>query len=257
MRTEGPARPAAGSIDVVRLPARPALSAADFERVSTGLAATLPDLRMRELFRLRPDLLDGADYLVAATDSATDRVVGVLASRWLELPSGRTCLHILVQFVGAAYRGGSIFRRSWALHFAELLAEGHEFPEVLVLKTYNPVAYCAMQAFSGHPQAAFHPQPAGPAASAARLRSLAVEVAAAVAPGAPFDAEAGALRGIGVPPDLYPRIPACSEPAVSDYFARTVRPGDRVLCVLHARTAAARQAILAALGLGRAAVGHY
>lgn len=256
MRTDRPARSATDPIDVVRLTTRPALSAADFDRVRTGLAETLPDLRMPELFRLRPDLLDGADYLVAATDTATDRVVGVLASRWLELPSGRPCLHILVQFVGAAYRGGSIFRRSWALHFAELLAEGHEFPEVLALKTYNPVAYCAMRAFSGHPQAAFHPQPAGPAASPPQLRALAVEVAAAVAPGEPFDAEAGTLRGIGVPHDLYPRIPACSEPAVSDYFARTVRPGDRVLCVLHVTTAAARQAILAALGLRRAAVGH-
>jgi hypothetical protein len=226
MRTDGPAGPAADPIDVVRLPTRPVLSAADFDRV------------------------------IAATDTATGRVIGVLASRWLELPSGRPCVHILVQFVGTAYRGGSIFRRSWALHFAELLAEGHEFPEVLALKTYNPVAYCAMYAFSGHPEAAFHPQPAGPAASAPRLRSLAVEVAAAVAPGDPFDAEAGALRGVGVPRDLYPRIPDCSEAAVGDYFARTVAPGDRVLCVLHAPTAAARQAILAALGLRPAAVGH-
>jgi hypothetical protein len=255
MSIDMPVGPAADPVEVVRLPTRPALSAAAFDRVRTGLAETLPDLRMRELFRLRPDLLDDADYLVAATDTASGRVVGVLASRWLELPSGRPCLHILVQFVGAAYRGGSIFRRSWAVHFAELLAEGHEFPEVLALKTYNPVAYCAMYAFSGHPDAAFHPQPAGPAASPPPLRSLAVEVAGAVAPGEPFDAEAGVLRGIGVPRDLYPRIPACTEPAVGDYFARTVRPGDRVLCVLHVPTTAARRAILGALGLRPAAVG--
>lgn len=256
MRTDRAAGAAPDPIDIARLASRPALSAADFDRVRTGLAETLPDLRMRELFRLRPGLLDRADYLVAATDTAADRVVGVLASRWLELPSGRPCLHILVQFVGAAYRGGSIFRRSWALHFAELLAEGHEFPEVLVLKTYNPVAYCAMHAFSRHPDAGFHPQPEGPAASSPQLRSLAIEVAAAVAPGEPFDAEAGVLRGIGVPRDLYPRIPACSEPAVSDYFARTVRPGDRVQCVLHVPTVAARQSILAALALRTVAAGH-
>jgi hypothetical protein len=234
---------------VVRLPTRPRLSPEDCERVHAGLAAALPDLRMRELFRLRPDLFRNADYLVAAVDPRLDRVVGVLASQWVELPTGRPCLHILAQFVGARYRGGSVFRRSWTLHFAELLAEGHRFPEVVVLKTYNPVAYCAMYAFSGHEEIRFHPEPGGAHSGDAGMRRLAEEVAATISPGHPFDPATSVIRGVGVPADLYPAIPACSVEPVSAYFRRSVRPGDRVLCVLHVPTEAGVQAILSALGL--------
>lgn len=252
MPDDSAAGPVTDPVSVIRLPTRPRLSAEDSEWVAAGLVAAMPGLRMRELLTVRPDLLADADYLVAAVDVRIDRVVGVLASQWAALPSGRPCLHIQVQFVGDAYRSGSIFRRSWALHFAELVAEGHDFPEVVVLKTYNPVAYCAINAFSGHPEIAFYPAPAGPPTGDPELGALAAEVARTIAPRHRFDPATGVIHGVGNPRDLYAELPSCSVQPVNDYFTRSTHPGDRVLCVLHVPTRAGRQAILAALGLATA-----
>jgi hypothetical protein len=212
------------------------------EWLVTGLVAALPGLKLRELFELRRDMLLDADFLVAAVDRSRDQIVGLLTSRLVELPPEREFLHIMVQFVGDGYRQGRVFRRSWASHFTRLLAERGRFPEIIVLKTYNPVAYCAMRAFSRHPEIGFYPADAG-------LRALAAEIAGTVSPDHPFDPETGVISGVGVPVDLYTERPLSSVPEANDYFARHLRPGDRALCVLHVPTPAGQHAILSALGV--------
>ena len=218
------------------------LSADTAEWLVTGLVAALPALKLRELFELRRDMLLDADYVVAAVDRPRDQVVGVLTSRLVELPPGRDFLHIMVQFVGEGYRQGTVFRRSWASHFTRLLAERVPFPEVIVLKTYNPVAYCAMRAFSRHPEIGFYPGNAG-------LRGLAAEIAANLSPDHPFDPGTGVISGVGVPVDLYRERPESSAAEANDYFARHLQPGDRALCMLHVPTPSGQHAILSALGV--------
>ncbi len=246
-REAGPGTPApigGGTVEVRALPPGRELDPATEHWIVDGLVDAMPDLRARELFTLRRDMLTEAEYIVLGVDRERDAVVSLLTSRWAKLPSGRTALHVMTQFVGDAYRHGAVFGHSWTAHFTRLLADGGPFPEVIALKTYNPVAYCAMNAFSGHPEISMYPDPARPAASA-----LAAEVAEAVAPGHPFDAAHGVLPGIGRPVDLYRQRPTSSAEAVNAYFAAHLEPGDRVLCVLHAPTAAGRHAVLRALGI--------
>ncbi|MEU4210788.1 hypothetical protein AB0F13_12480 [Streptomyces sp. NPDC026206] len=213
-----------------------------------GLVEAMPGLRARELFALRRDMLAEAGYIVVAVDPQRDAVVALLTSRWVPLPSGRPCLHVMTQFVGDAYRHGAIFGRSWAAHFARLLAEGRPFPEVIALKTYNPVVHCAMNAFAVHPGVRLYPDLTG--AHDAAL-PLVTEVAGAVAPGHPFDAGRCVFPGAGRPVDLYRERPLSSAEAANAYFGRHLVPGDRMLCVLHAPTPAGQHGILTALGLAR------
>ncbi|GAA0477330.1 hypothetical protein GCM10009544_44140 [Streptomyces stramineus] len=234
-------------MEVRALPPGRELDPATERWIVDGLVEAMPDLRARELFAERRDMLTEAEYVVLGVDRERDAVVSLLTSRWAKLPSGRTALHVMTQFVGDAYRHGAIFGHSWTAHFTRLLADGGPFPEVIALKTYNPVAYCAMHAFSAHPEISMYPDPAGAPAPAAR--ALAAEVAEALAPGHPFDAGRGVLPGIGRPVDLYRQRPTSSAEAVNAYFAAHLAPGDRMLCVLHAPTAAGRRAVLAALGI--------
>lgn len=252
---EGPAGRDGTGTTVSCVPTRPALSARDERRLVDGLVAALPDLRMRELFELRRDMLVDADYLVATVADGDDQVVGVLASKWVELPSGRRCLHVLMQMVGGQHRRGVVFRRSWARHFGQLLREGAPLPEVVVLKTYNPVAYCAIRAFARAPETAFYPDvdSGGGVVPDPRLERLAAEAAATISPAHAFDPATGVIRGVGEPKDLYREVPLSSVGSVNTYFGRAARPGDRVLCLLHVPSAAGWRVILPALGLPDAA----
>ncbi|WP_391530308.1 hypothetical protein, partial [Candidatus Frankia nodulisporulans] len=62
--------------------------------------------------------------------------------------------------------------------------------------------------------------------------ALAREIAAALAPHAPFAASSGRLTGIGVPRDLYRTRPRCDDARVNAHFERHTEPGDRILCVV-------------------------
>ncbi|MEU6890865.1 hypothetical protein ABZ934_03560 [Streptomyces sp. NPDC046557] len=233
-------------VEVTALPPGRELPGETEKWIVDGLVETMPGLQARQLFTFRRDMLTEADYIVVGVDRERDRVVSLLTSHWAEIPSGRSCLHVMIQFVGDAYRNGPVFGQSWSVHFARLLAEGRPFPEVIALKTYNPVVHCAMSAFSGHPDIDMYPDLAGEDDSQA---ALAAEVAAVLAPGAPFDVARGVIRGIGRPRDLYRERPTSYVPEANAYFERHAAPGDRVLCLLHAPTRDGAHAILTALGL--------
>ncbi|WP_093798654.1 hypothetical protein [Streptomyces sp. Wb2n-11] len=233
-------------VEVLTLPPGRELPTETEKWIVDGLVLAMPGLHTRQLFTLRRDMLTEADHVVIGVDRQRDRVVALLTSRWAEIPSGRPCLHIMIQFVGDAYRNGAIFKESWARHFARLLADGRPFPEVIALKTYNPVVHCAMSAFSGHPDVSMYPDLAGKDDSQA---ALAAEVSEALAPGAAFDPVRGVVPGIGRPVDLYRERPLSHVPEANRYFAEHAEPGDRVLCLLHVPTQAGAHSILTALGL--------
>ncbi|MEW2633573.1 hypothetical protein AB0903_18420 [Streptomyces sp. NPDC048389] len=233
-------------VEVLTLPPGRELPTETEKWIVDGLVLAMPGLHTRQLFTLRRDMLTEADHVVIGVDRDLDRVVALLTSRWAEIPSGRSCLHIMIQFVGDAYRNGAIFKESWAQHFARLLADGRPFPEVIALKTYNPVVHCAMSAFSGHPDISMYPDLAGKDDSGA---VLAAEVAEALAPGAAFDPARGVVPGIGRPIDLYRERPLSHVPEANRYFAEHAEPGDRVLCLLHVPTWTGAHSILTALGV--------
>jgi hypothetical protein len=231
------------------LPPGRELSAATERWLVAGLAAALPDLRVRRLFALRRDMLTDADHLICAVDPEHGTAVGLLAAHWIVLPSGRSCLHVTIQFIGERQRHGSVFRRSWAELFTRLRDEGLGFPDVVALKTYNPVVHCAMSAFGAHPEIGLYPRVDPSSGSTPVAPDLVAEVAEAVAAGAPLDADHGVIRAIGRPADLYLRRPVSAMPRVDAYFGAHTQPGDRILCLLDFTTSPAKEAVLTALGV--------
>lgn len=209
-----------------------------------GLTTTLPDLRLSALFAARRDMFREAHVITAATDTRTGTAVGALSSRWCALPSGRPFLHILTQFVGTEYQHGAVFRRSWRDHFTAL----GTVPELITLKTYNPVVYCAMHAFTRVPGVSLYPDVSPADGQDPAMADLAAQLAATVSAGHVFVPETGVIRGVGVPRDLYRRMPLSSREAANSYFGATTQPGDRILCVLCLPGVRAREQIRAVFG---------
>lgn len=210
-----------------------------------GLTAALPELRMSALFATRRDMFREADVITVATDTTTGTAVGALTSRWCALPSGRRFLHILTQFVGTQYQHGVVFRRSWHDHFTSL----GTVPELIVLKTYSPIVYCAMRAFTRVPGVTLYPDVSPAGSQDLVMANLAVQIAEAVANRHVFVPEIGVIRNVGMPQDLYRQMPRSSHEPANAYFSAAVRPGDRVLCVLHASSEEAREHIRTAFGV--------
>lgn len=210
-----------------------------------GMVEVMPDLRMDELVRLRPALFREPEHLVVARDAEADVPLAVLGSSWQFTAAGERFLHIGVQFVAARLRGGDTFRLSWLEHMAAVLASGH-FPSWSALKTFNPVAYCAMRDYGRLPGAVMYPevQMDSPGRDAA-LDSVAQCIAGALAPAHAFDPAVGVIRGIGVPRDLYRERPHCRDEQVNAHFAEHVAVGDRQLCIVHVRSKETEAAIMA------------
>ena len=209
-----------------------------------GLITALPGLKMADLFAIRRDMFREADLVTVATAVPGGTAVGALASRWCALPSGDEFLHVLTQFVGERYQRGPVFRQSWGSHFTAL----GSVPDVIALKTYNPIVYCAMRAFTRIPGVTLYPEITPGAGQDPVMARLAGQVASAVGNAHAFVPQTGVISGIGVPRDLYPELPRSSSREANDYFAATARPGDRVLCVLRVPDRRAGGFILSAFG---------
>lgn len=229
-------------------PSRDGLTPDDEEWITDGLTAALPGLKMGTLFTLRRDMFREADLITLVTESAGGTVVGALSSRWCAYPSGGKFLHIMTQFVAERYQGSAAFASSWGGHLTRLFSDWGEFPGLFVLKTYNPIAYCAMRAFTRCPGVTFYPDVKAERQDASTM-ATAAEVASAISPGHSFIPETGIIRGAGEPADLYPALPVSRNQRVNDYFAATAVPGDRMLCMLSVPTPEAAGMILGAFGL--------
>lgn len=210
-----------------------------------GLTAALPELRMSSLFATRRDMFRAADVITVATDTKTGTAVGALSSRWCALPSGRRFLHILTQFVGTRYQHGVVFRRSWHDHFTSL----GTVPELIVLKTYNPIVYCAMHAFTRIPGVMLYPDISSAGWQDPVMANLAVQIAEAIAARHAFVPEMGVIQSVGIPQDLYRQMPQSSHELANAYFRAAAQPGDRVLCVLHVSCEQARERIRTAFSV--------
>jgi|SRR5580658_624854 hypothetical protein len=216
--------------------------------LTSGLIRSLPSLRMAALFALRRDMFRDADLITAAVGH-DGSAIGALSSRWTGGLSGdESFLHILTQFVGEDYQGSPVFRDCWGAHLAALARSERGVPGLFVLKTYNPIVFCAMRAFTFIPGVWMYPDIRLKTQQSAAAQ-LAAEVAAIVSPGCAFSPETAVIAGAGIPADLYPDLPPSADLAVNEYFAAATRPGDRVLCLFGAPTMATRRAILGAFGI--------
>jgi hypothetical protein len=238
----------AGSVRIVNLvPARD-LTGEREQWLVDGLVAALPGMRMADLFAQRRDMLHDADLVTVATVGGPDgELVGLLASGWGVSTIGEEFLHVTSQFVGERYRHGRVFRASWAAHFAQVCALRGDVPGLTVLKTCNPLVYCAMRAFTRLPGITMYPDITAREQDPDLVRR-AVAVARSIAPSHGFAGRTGVIHGIGIPEDLYITTPLAADRRVNSYFARTTGPSDRILCLLAIPSKAAAERVLRTLG---------
>ncbi len=232
------------SVDIVNLEPAVELTPEREAWLVDGLVEALPSLRLRALFEQRRDMFTEADLITVAVAKPSATVIGALCSRWSTTDHGARFLYVTTQFVGDAHQHGVVFRQSWMAHLEAVYAGPWGFPAVTALKTYNPKVFCAMRALSHASHAGFYPSLDPSLDNASDIVELAESVAGAVAPGHRFDRRTGVIAGVGVPPDLYPELPLSNDHAVNEYFARTTKPGDRVLCLLTVPTAQGVQDVL-------------
>lgn len=206
----------------------------------------MPELKIAELFRRKPDLLRECDHVVTAIAPGGE-FAGVVSARWMG--DGDPFLQLAISLIQARYQRSPLLRAMWHTAFAQIAAGPRGFPAVIALRTYNPAAFQAMCVFARLPGVAVYPRVDGGAQDPA-MAQLAMAVAARLGGGCPFDPHTGVLRGAGVPLDFYAALPEGGREVIRNYFHAHLAFGDRLLCVLHAPDAATRQRICRAFGVG-------
>ncbi|WP_188830515.1 hypothetical protein [Nocardia camponoti] len=212
--------------------------------LKNGLTKVMPDLRMHDLLTARPQLFQEPEFLVVARDTVADVPLAVLGSTWNFTSTGERFLNIGVQFVAAHLRGTDVFRHSWLAHLESVTSSGH-FPALSALKTFNPIAYCAMRDYGRLPGSVMFPElQAELTHSDEALIASVQRIANVIRPTQDFDMGAGVFRDIGVPRDLYRKRPRSRDDQVNAYFEDNVAEGDRLLCVVHVRNKQTEDAIM-------------
>jgi hypothetical protein len=212
---------------------------AEERALQDDVVAAFPEYRLAVYFAERPGVFAHADHVVVARGPegdegtggpATDRLVGLLVARWRQGRVGRY-LHVEMNLIATDHQRRGVLGALWRVMLTRLLDEPGGLPDVVAIKTYNPMVYSSLALVARLTGATLYPA-LDPAATGAELRTLAASVAADLAGHCPFDPATGVLTGASVPPDFYPALPTTNKRDVQGYFVRHVRPGDRLLCVL-------------------------
>jgi hypothetical protein len=215
-------------IDVLR-PRRCGLTGAEEEHLERSLVDAVPDLRLEEMFRLRASLLSTYDHLLVGW-APDGTMAGLLGCTWRSC-RGLSLLHVGIQMIAPAYRGGRLFADLWHREIVEVLPAEDARPSLVAVKTYNPLVYLAMRSFARLAGGSLYPD-VGAAVQDPDLVRLASSTHSVIAPDHEFDPATGAVRGAGVPPDLYEAVPDIGCHPVERYFGRYLNPGDRLLCLM-------------------------
>lgn len=210
-------------------PRRDGLDGAYEGDLEARLAKAIPDLRIEEMFRWRPGLLQTYDHLLIrwAPDGA---MAGVLGCTWRSC-ADLSLLHVGIQMIAPRYRRSGLFVELWRHEITEVLPSEDRRPSLVGVKTYNPIVYMAMRTFAKLAAGQLYPDVYTDDQDP-EFAWLAARTSAVLAPGREFNASTGAIYDVGMPPDLYEDIPTAEGHTVGLYFERHLHPGDRLLCLL-------------------------
>lgn len=218
------------------------LKGAIFEQIRNDLRKALPDLKIKEYFKVKQDLLSDSDHVILG-ENEDGEVIGALASKWYNT-SQFSFLHIMTMFVASKHQGTPLFKRMWNAHLSEVLLGGRGFPCVFSLKTYNPISCSLIRQVALRSGAQFYPQldcdlPKW-------MEDQVIEISRALEPEATLDLRTGVIRGGGgmVPADFYPAIPKSARRDIMLHFTSRLAAEDRLLCCLFCREPSSQQNIL-------------
>jgi len=212
-------------------------TAGDAGRIAVQLVASFPEYKLAEYFAVRGDMFRDCDHVTVAVADDRQRTVGIIAARWREVRKA-PFLHLEMNLVAHEWQRTPLFFRMWKLMLQELsLDDEYAFPEIVAIKTYNPMVYDIIERVTTWAGGRFYPQIDG--AQETEMRVRASDVASVLCPGLFFEPDLGVIRGAGIPRDFYPSLPQTGRPRVQAYFEQTVRAGDRLLCVMQLQRAVA------------------
>lgn len=200
--------------------------------ITEDLSKALPQLKMKDYFRVKPKVLNTSDYVTFAQNNENE-FIGVLASKIYTL-SVISFLHVTTIFIGNKYQGTRLFNHLWHSHFREILQINRDLPQAIVLKTYNPISYSLISKVSKRANSIFYPELSTNIAYSDNIQKQVKEIAETIDPDSIFNFQTGVFKnGAGnVPSDFYPNLPRIACKATMDYFNQYLIPSDRLLCCL-------------------------
>ena len=213
-------------------------------RIRTDLARSMPRHQVADYLTTKQHILRESDHLVAA--ETTNGCVGLIAATARDY-DGRPFTYIETLLVAEEQHGGTVAFGLVARMFREITRRLGDFPELVAMKTYTPKAYALMHRFTVHDDIRCYPSLDG--SDPDQLRHLAGRLAAELSPECRFDSRTGVVvhGGGTVGSDFWRYRPRSGNRRVDDFFAAEVGEFDRLLCLVHAPTPAARTALATAL----------
>lgn len=221
----------------------------EWSRITERLASAMPSFGVSGYFAKKQALLSDSDIIVIVHDSIEDEPAGFLAASWSKTTEPRF-LYIRTLLIAEQWHRSQVIHLIYRRLFENILDDGHDFPPVIVFKTYNPKSFAAMAAFRRVPGATVYPfiNGVGNQSVLPHVRAIAAELA----PGSPLDEATGVLAGAadGVT-DFYATMPLSGTEWIDTHFQRHVTPADRMLACLFTGGQAGAARILRAFGVRR------
>lgn len=210
-------------------------------RLGTELVVAMPRHEVDHYLRAKPAILAESDHIAVA--EARGACVGLMAANELSA-DGLDFTYIETLLVSEHLHGAGVALRLVSALFGGVVHALGDFPELVAMKTYTPKAYLLMRRFALGGDIGFYPALEGPVDA-----EIPARLARVLSPGCEFRAETGVVHGGGgqISSRFWRDAPLCGDAAVDGFFAREVGDCDRLLCVLHAPTPAAKGALMAAL----------
>ncbi|NUT53635.1 MAG: hypothetical protein HOV94_41060 [Saccharothrix sp.] len=210
-------------------------------RLGAELAAAMPRHEVAHYLGAKPAILAESDHVVVA--EADGACVGLMAATDRHA-DGLDFTYIETLLVGERLHGSGLALGLVSALFDGVVRALGDFPELVAMKTYTPKAYLMMRRFALGGDITFYPTPDAPGDAAIPAR-----LAAALSPGCVFRPGTGVVHGGGgqISSRFWRDAPRSGVAAVDEFFAREVGERDRLLCVVHAPTPAAKGVLMAAL----------
>lgn len=210
------------------------------DRIVRDLSRGMPDFDVTEYFGNQPTVFADYDFLTLAFDRE-NRAIGMVGARWMSAGE-RRILYLWTAMLADAYRSTRLYSRMTGQMISTILREnGGILPEFIVTKTYNPRVFALLNKYFGRvPGISVYPRI--PGAQAGDMAAAAQQIAAALWPAMPFDAQTAVLRGgqAAVSPNFFPMMEECRQPAIDAHFSSLLTRSDQIVCIIRVPESASR-----------------
>lgn len=220
------------------------LKSIDVSGVAAGLQRHMPNYGVAQYFEKKGHVvLTGADCACVAVDRE-QTAAALLSGNFFP---GFFFINTLL--IGERFQRTSLLKRMLAELFRRTFSTSASFTDLLVIKTYNPISYCALRIFNAIPATGFYPIIGGRNVFG-RVKERLRAAAAMLDPECVYDPETSVLKdcAYGVTEQFYVCRPICRDGRVNEYFRKHLSPRDRLLCGLSLESDRAKERFLTKLG---------